>query len=76
MNQGARKDWGPLEPLGWRHLCELVEAQSEPHKLIGWKHCAHHERRWQERPGKRSQIGPPHLVVGQFGPRRETTAPC
>lgn len=33
MNQGARKDWRPVEPLGLHNLCELAQAQTEPHKL-------------------------------------------
>jgi hypothetical protein len=33
MNQAARKDWHHVEPLGWRNLCELAQAQSEPDKL-------------------------------------------
>jgi hypothetical protein len=33
MNQAARKDWRPVEPLGLRSLCELAQAQREPRKL-------------------------------------------
>jgi hypothetical protein len=33
MNQAARKDWRQVEPLGWRNLCALAQAQSDPHKL-------------------------------------------
>jgi hypothetical protein len=33
MNQGARKGWRPVEPLGLRNLCDLAQAQTEPHKL-------------------------------------------
>jgi hypothetical protein len=33
MNQGARKDWRQVEPPGWRNLCNLAQAQSEPDKL-------------------------------------------
>jgi hypothetical protein len=33
MDQGARKDWRENEPLGWRNLCNLAQAQSDPDKL-------------------------------------------
>ncbi len=33
MNQAARKDWRPVEPLGLRNLCELAQTQTESYKL-------------------------------------------
>jgi hypothetical protein len=33
MDQGTRKDWRQAEPPGWRNLCNLAQAQSDPNKL-------------------------------------------
>jgi hypothetical protein len=57
MDQGARKDWRQAEPPGWRNLCNLAQAQSDPNKLAVVidsinRLLARHER-WAETDSKR-----------------------
>ena len=57
MDQGARKDWRQAEPPGWRNLCNLAQAQSDPNKLAVVidsinRLLARHER-WAKTDSKR-----------------------
>ena len=75
MNQAARKDWRQVEPLGWRNLCELAQAQSEPHKLAAVidrinRLLARHERRAKDQ----SNLGRQNQRLAQAG-RKSLQAP-
>jgi hypothetical protein len=57
MHQGTRKDWRQAEPPGWRNLCNLAQAQSDPDKLAVVidsinRLLARHER-WAKTDSKR-----------------------